>query len=280
MKDSTHIQRKKRSITEFISVRNLAFGLSGLIIIITGIYTALRCRPELITEYDAAYRPGSELKSNSWYWCQTPAGICYNLFIPEECDVEKTDIRIPLVVVFHGSTEKGISKDRYGRIFTNADAQKIFGPHGAAVLVPHARVEYFSDPHAYSRLIQNVVMKHTCIDKDRIAGYGFSQGAAFVQELAMYDCRLFRAVATGSSYYSASLMEIFKAARVRFYCALSKNDKGIYEQGLASAKALALLCPDSRYVEYETRGHFYIELKDKSGRGDETFAQWLSQALR
>ena len=254
--------------------------LSVLVCIIGLTYASLRVRPGLGTEYDPAYWPGTKLKADSWYWCLTPSGINYNLYIPQAVDRDDAKPCIPLIVVFHGSTGKTSAKDRLGRLFVTDEIQKKIDAKGAAVLVVQSRVEYFSDPHAYARLIKNVVMQHPCLDGKRIAGYGFSQGAAFVQELAMYDPGLFRAVASGSSYYSASLPELFRAARVRFYCATSRNDQGIYEQGHMTGRILSILCPSSRYVEYENRGHFFIEMHDKSGHGDETFVEWLAAELR
>ena len=241
---------------------------------------ALRYRPASKAEYDAAYWPDNKSRSGPWLWAMTPAGIDYNLYIPEGLDIEDPTVRIPMIVAFHGSTGKAAAKDRFGRLFTNPDVQKALDENGAAVLIVQSRLEYFSDPHAYARLVGNVALEHRCIDPARIAGYGFSQGAAFVQELAMYDPSLFRAVASGSSYYSASAGELFRAARVRFYCATSKNDQGIYEQGHLTGRALSLICPGSRYVEYDKRGHFFIEPRDRTGRGDETFLDWLSGALR
>jgi len=267
------ISMKKRTAS-------LITALIGLSLIFGALYAALRLRPPNVIEYDVAYWPDKKVKSGEWAWCMTPSGIIYNLYIPAAMDRDDAAPSIPLIVVFHGNGGKGTTKDRFGRLFTDAKIQKLIDGNGAAVLAVQSRVEYFSDPHAYARLIKNVAMEHHCIDKTRIAGYGFSQGAAFVQELAMYDCSLFKAVASGSSYYAASLPELFRAARVRFYCATSRNDKGIYEQGHRTGRLLAALCPDSRYVEYEKRGHFFIETADTSGKGDETFAAWLSKALR
>lgn len=247
---------------------------------IVALYAALRVRPAVKPEYDAAYWPEKKVQTGEWRFCLTPAGITYNLYIPSAMDREDAKASIPLIVVFHGSTEKAIAKDRYGRLFTDAKVQQKLDPNGAAILVLQSRVEYFSDPHSYARLVKNVVMEHRCIDKKRIAGYGFSQGAAFVHELSMYEPGLFRAAVTGSSYYTASPWQLLRAARARFYCALSRNDKGIYEQGLGTARGLAAICPKSRYVEYETRGHFFVEMRDKTGHGDETFVDWLASALR
>ncbi len=265
---------KRRTIVRLVAgVATAAFIFSCMCI-------ALRVRPANRLEYDPAYWPAKSLKMDAWYWGITPSGIIYNLYIPPAVDRDDVTERVPLIVCFHGNSGKALVKDRYGRLFTDPAVQARFSPSGVAVLAVQSRIEYFSDPHAYARLIKNVALQHRCIDPERIAGYGFSQGAAFVQELAMYDPSLFRAVASGSSYYSASLPELFRAARVRFWCATSRNDKGIYEQGHATGQILAALCPDSRYVEYTTRGHFFIEPSDTSGKGDETFTDWLVRALR
>ncbi len=252
--------------------------IGTLFVILAGIL-ALRLRPPVSIEYDPAYWPEKKLVMDGWHWGITPSGIIYNLYIPKELDVEGAEPSIPLIVCFHGNGGKASAKDRFGRIFTNPAIQARFGGTGAAVLIPQARIEYYSDPHAYARFIKNVIMQHSAIDAKRVAGYGFSQGAAFVQELAMYDPSLFKAAVSGSSYYTASIPELFRAARVRFWCATSRNDMGIYEQGHATGRILAAICPDSRYVEYEKRGHFQVEPQDRSGRGDETFIDWLVGAL-
>ena len=249
------------------------------------LYGALRFRPSRQVEYDAAFWPAKKVESGSWTWCVTHAGIVYNLYIPEGLDRDDATATIPLIVCFHGSTGKATSKDQLGRLFANERSQAALDPNGAAVLVPHSRIEYFSDPDGYARLIDNVILEHPCVDPDRVALYGFSQGAAFVHELAMRHPGLARAAATGSSYYSAGVFELFRGARVKFWSALSRNDAGIYEQGVRTARTLAFLCPDSRYVEYDRRGHFFIEPGDRSGSGaasehdGETFIEWLSEAL-
>jgi predicted peptidase len=259
--------------------RHSIIALATLAAVLALLFASMRIQPGIKAEYDPAYWPVKHLKTGEWDWCLTPGGINYSLYLPEEADRDGSGIRVPLVVVFHGSTEKGLAKDKYGRLFTTREMQKKLGPHGAAVLAVQSRVEYFSDPHAYARLIRNVGLQHQCIDPGRVAGYGFSQGAAFVQELAMYDPSLFRAVMSGSSYYSASITELWKAARVRFWCATSRDDKGIYEQGYMTGKILAMICPDSRYVEYGTRRHFFVEMQDKSGKETENAGDWLAQAL-
>ncbi len=260
--------------------RRCIFAAGAIVCFAIVCFGALRYRPSWKVEYDAAFWPDKKIDSGSWTWSVTYAGIAYNLFVPEALDVDGAAPTIPLIVCFHGSTGKATSKDRFGRLFTSAESQAALDPNGAAVLIPHSRVEYFSDPDGYARLIDNVIIEHPCIDRRRVALYGFSQGAAFAHELAMRHPGLVRAAATGSSYYAASAYELFRAARVRFWSALSKNDAGIYEQGVATARALARLCPDSRYVEYERRGHFFIEPGDTSGRGGETFIEWLAVALR
>lgn len=241
-------------------------------------FLSLRYRGQMNLTYDKAYWPSTRLKSGPWYWTLTPSGINYNLYIPELVNQENPEQKIPLIVVFHGNGEKARVKDKYGRLFITDEAQETLGGK-AAVLAVQSRVEYYSDPHAYERLIQNIAIEYPCIDSTRIAGWGFSQGAAFVQELAMYSPYLFKAVGSGSSYYSASPLELFKAARIRFWCATAKNDAGIYEQGSRTGKILSLICPESHYVEYEKRGHFYIELHDKPAKKSIRFIDWLAESL-
>jgi len=245
---------------------------------------ALRYRPAVSPEYDPAYWAKEEARSGDWLQGVTPAGIAYALYLPASLESPGESPEgggsVPLIAVFHGSNQKDVSRERFGSLFADPAAQAAFGPAGAAVLVPLSRTDYFSDPASYARFIENVALRHPAIDPRRIAGYGFSQGAAFVMELAMARPALFRAAAAGSSYYEASAAELFAAARVRFYCALSRDDKGIFEQGAFTAKLLSRICPDSRYVEYENRGHFPIGLRDTGPRGGETFIDWLAESLR
>ncbi len=251
----------------------------GILLAGVAFYASLRLQTPTPLAYDRAYWPSSTLVSDPWTWAITPAGINYSLYLPTGAKESKEEGIVPLIVVFHGNGEKALVKDRFGRLFAKQAVQERFGERGLAVLAVQSRVEYFSDPDAYTRLIMNVAIEHPVIDARRVALYGFSQGAAFVQELAMAHPSFYRAVVSGSSYYSASPKELFKAARVRFWCATSKNDKGIYEQGHATGQILALMCPDSRYVEYESRGHFYVEPQDRSGKGEETMLDWLVSAL-
>lgn len=270
-----------------IGRRKVVYTIVTAIIACVGVYAALRARPAPRLEYDNAFWPSNEVISGEWRWCTTPAGITYNLYIPTGMEGDELAPSIPLIVCFHGNGGKATAKDRFGRLFTDPGVQRRLDPRGAAVLVPQSRVEYFSDPAGYARLVENVILRHPAIDPRRVAAYGFSQGAAFAHEIAMAEPALFRAAATGSSYYRASLAELARGTRVRFYCALAKNDKGIYEQGVRTARALAFICPNSRYVEYEKRGHFFIEPEDKTGRraergaerGAERFVDWLADAL-
>lgn len=262
-----------------IGMRKMGCAIATALIVCVGTYATLRARPTPRLEYDNAFWPSDEVASGEWRWCTTPAGITYNLYIPTGMEGDGLAPSIPLIVCFHGNGGKATAKDRFGRLFTDPEVQRRLDPKGAAVLVPQSRVEYFSDPSGYARLVENVIIRHPAIDPRRVAAYGFSQGAAFAHEIAMAEPALFRAAATGSSYYRASLAELLRGTRVRFYCALAKNDKGIYEQGVWTARVLARICPDSRYVEYEKRGHFFIEPADKTGRRNELFVDWLAAAL-
>jgi predicted peptidase len=153
------------------------------------------------------------------------------------------------------------------------------GTKGCAVLVVLSRIDYHTDPPGTSRLIKNILLKYPCLDRTRTAGYGFSQGAAFVVQLAAYDPSLFKAVIAGSGYYEPSVMELIRSMPVCFYTAVSENDKGIFEPGSRTGRRLARLCRNSRYVQYKSRYHFWLELDDTSGRGDETVQSWLAAVM-
>ena len=77
-----------------------------------------------------------------------------------------------------------------------------------------------------------------------------------------------------------NLLELLSVLPVSFYFATSRNDAGIYEQGSATGKACALLCRNSRYVEYAERGHFWVLPDDSTGRGDESMRDWLCAVIR
>ena len=233
--------------------------------------------------FDAAYWWATGTDSdNSFVYEEVPAGFCYFLYIPGKYrnDKDNQEAKLPLIVTFHGSDEKGRAS-KYGRIFTDQSFQDRAGKNGAAVLSIMSRANYFTDPSSTSLLIQNICLKNECIDRSNIVAYGFSQGANFVVELACHEPRLFRAVVSGSGFYKMKTSELLTVLPIQFYFATSKNDSGIYEQGSETGKTCAKHCKNSRYVEYETRGHFFVELKDKTGRknkdgSEETFLDWIS----
>lgn len=242
----------------------------------------LYARKQLEFTFDAAYYWASDEKNSkgsidSWNYEKLPAGHSYYLYLPPEYreDKDNEDAKLPLIVVFHGSDEKGAALHKYGEPFVREDFQKKIYPKGAAVLVILSRVNYFTDPHSTSLLIQNIALRNKCIDQTNIIGWGFSQGAKFVVELACAEPRLFRAVISGSGFYHITLKELISVMPVCFYSAVSENDKGIFEQGCIVGRLCGKWCKNSRYVQYQNRGHFYVELKDKTGRGDETVMDWL-----
>ncbi|MBO4319378.1 MAG: hypothetical protein J5857_02800 [Treponema sp.] len=233
--------------------------------------------------FDAAYWWAEGTESDSGFiYEEVPAGFCYFLYIPEKYrkDKDNQDAKLPLIVTFHGSDEKGRAS-KYGRIFTDKSFQERAGKNGAAVLSIMSRANYFTDPASTSLLIQNICLKNECIDRTNIIAYGFSQGANFVVELACHEPRLFRGVVSGSGFYQMKTSELLTVLPIQFYFATSRNDSGIFEQGSPTGKLCAKHCRNSRYVEYETRGHFFVELKDKTGRknkdgSEETFLDWIS----
>ena len=258
----------------------------AIIAALFGVKKYLYSRKPLELMFDAAYYFSEEAsKSGIWSYEKSYSGHQYYLYLPPQYreDNDNVEAKLPLIVVFHGSDEKG-QAFKYGRIFTGQDFQEKIYPKGAAVLLMFSRVNYFTDPHGTSLLIQNVCLKNKCIDKENIIAYGFSQGAKFAAELACAQPRLLKAVVSGSGFYQMSFWEILRVLPIRFYWANSEDDKGIFEQGMPTGRRVARFCKDSRYVQYQTRHHFYVELKDKTGLrdkggGEETFMDWLCEAV-
>ena len=244
-------------------------------------------RKPLNFSVDAAYYwPVEKVDVNEWKYEELPAGYKTYFYLPEKyrSDRDNESARLPLVVVFHGSDEKWSSLSKYGKGFVTDAFQKRIYPEGTAVLVVLSRANYFTDPHSMSLLIQNVCIRNPCIDRAKIIGYGFSQGAKFVVELACHEPRLFMAVISGSGFYQMKLRELVTVLPVRFYFATSEDDKGIFEQGSATGRLCAKWCLNSRYVEYKTRRHFWVEFQDKTGRKnkdgtDESFLDWLAAVV-
>ena len=246
----------------------------------------LYSRRPLDLTFDAAYYFSEESSASGvWKYEKSYSGHQYYLYLPQEYREASDDqsSKLPLIVAFHGSDEKGKAFN-YGRIFTAKDFQKKIYPKGAAVLLIFSRINYFTDPHGTALLIKNVCIKNKCLDPTNIVGYGFSQGAKFVAEMACTEPSLFRAVVSGSGFYQMSPKEILRVLPIQFYWANSEDDKGIFEQGMPTGRRVARFCKNSRYVQYKTRHHFYVELKDKSGRknkdgSDETFMDWLCSVV-
>ena len=268
----------KRKITVSLCLCITLILAAGLLLYGRSLYK----RKPMDFNYDPAYwwAKGSEVES-TWKYEEVPSGFCYFLYLPEKYldDKDNQDAKLPLIVTFHGSDEKGRAT-KYGRLFLNKEFQSRAGKNGAAVLSIMSRANYFTDPSSTSLLIQNICLKNECIDRTNIVAYGFSQGAAFVVEMACHDPRLFRGVVSGSGFYQMKTSELLTVLPIQFYFATSKNDSGIYEQGSETGKTCAKHCVNSRYVEYESRGHFFVELKDKTGRknkdgSEETFLDWI-----
>ena len=248
--------------------------------------SCLYSRRPLDLAFDAAYYFSEEASASGvWKYEKSYSGHQYYLYLPPEYrdDNDNPEAKLPLIVAFHGSDEKGKAFN-YGRIFTGEDFQKKIHPKGAAVLLIFSRINYFTDPHGTALLIKNVCIKNKCLDPTNIVGYGFSQGAKFAAEMACAEPELFRAVVSGSGFYQMSAKEILRVLPIQFYWANSEDDKGIFEQGMPTGRRVARFCKNSRYVQYQTRHHFYVELKDKTGRknkdgGDETFMDWLCSVV-
>lgn len=268
--------------------KKIACAAVAVIVIVAALYDIknLYTRKPLELTFDAAYYFSEESsKSGAWAYEKSYSGHQYYLYLPPEYreDSDNSEAKLPLIVAFHGSDEKG-QAFKYGRIFTDQNFQEKIYPKGAAVLLIFSRINYFTDPHGTGLLIQNVCIKNKCIDKEKIVAYGFSQGAKFSAELACAEPRLFKAVVSGSGFYKMNFWEIVSVLPIRFYWANSEDDKGIFEQGMPTGRRVARFCKDSRYVQYQTRHHFYVELKDKTGRlnkdgSEETFMDWLCEAV-
>lgn len=247
---------------------------------------SLYSRRPLDLAFDAAYYFSEESSASGvWKYEKSYSGHQYYLYLPPQyrTDNDDPEAKLPLIVVFHGCDEKG-QAFKYGRIFTGEDFQKKIHPKGAAVLLIFSRINYFTDPHGTALLIKNVCIKNKCLDPTNIVGYGFSQGAKFAAEMACAEPSLFRALVSGSGFYQMSAAEIFRVLPIQFYWANSEDDKGIFEQGMPTGRRVARFCKNSRYVQYQSRHHFYVELKDKTGRlnkdgSDETFMDWLCSVV-
>ncbi len=263
--------------------------VATIIVVAAALFAAKKClysRRPLDLTFDAAYYFSEEASASGvWKYEKSFSGHQYYLYLPPEYrdDNDNPEAKLPLIVVFHGSDEKG-QAFKYGRIFTAEDFQKKIHPKGAAVLLIFSRINYFTDPRGTALLVKNVCIKNKCIDPTNIVGYGFSQGAKFVAEMACAEPELFRAVVSGSGFYQMTPKEILRVLPIQFYWANSEDDKGIFEQGMPTGRRVARFCKNSRYVQYQTRHHFYVELKDKSGRknkdgSDETFMDWLCSVV-
>ena len=232
---------------------------------------------DLVFEPDY-YWPEEKSDAGKWKFRKTYAGYDYFLYLPPQYkdDQHNAEAKLPLFVLFHGSYDKGIALGRYGRMFAGQEVQSI---RPCAVLVLLARVGYYSDCHDTSMLIQNVLMQNECIDKTSIIAYGHSQGAYYAVKMACYQRELFKAVISGSGYYTVTKKELLKLLPVQFWFGLSENDKGIYEQGCKTGPLLEKYCKNSVYALYKNRGHFYVELKDVAPQSGVAFIDWLNSVL-
>ena len=244
---------------------------------------ALYTRKKLELTSDATYYWTKESQTRgSWTYESSPSGYQYYLYIPEKYqnDRDNEEAKLPLIVVFHGSDEPGASYAKYGTMLAREKLQSRISPNGSAILALHSRINYFTDPHSTSLLIQNICLKNRCIDPTNIIGYGFSQGAKFVVELACYDPALFRGVVSGSGFHQMTFSELIRTLPIQFYWANSEDDSGIFEQGCISGRKVGKFCKNSRYVQYKNRHHFFVELNDTTGRlnpdgTEETFVDWI-----
>ncbi len=275
----TALYRKESTVKRIHPPKALQFLVCTIAVILfcIAVLCKLYHRSPLELCSDPAYQTALQSEQGeTWLHEVLATGHSYYLYLPEALrDCKEPDVKIPLIVAFHGSQGKSGAVRKMGQRFISPEFQERVSPAGAAVLVMQSRIDYFTDPHSMSLLIQNVVLKNKCIDKTNIIAFGFSQGAKFAVELACTEPRLFRAVISGSGFYQISFRELLSVLPVSFYSALSENDKGIFEQGVQTGRLCGMFCRNSRYVQYKERYHFCIELYDKTGRNEETMEDWL-----
>ena len=153
--------------------------LASVVVAAAALFAAKNClysRRPLDLTFDAAYYFSEESSASGvWAYEKSFSGHQYYLYLPQEYREasDEQSAKLPLIVAFHGSDEKG-QAFKYGRIFTGEDFQKKIYPKGAAVLLIFSRINYFTDPHGTALLIKNVCIKNKCLDPTNIVGYGFS----------------------------------------------------------------------------------------------------------
>ena len=236
-------------------------------------------RKDLPLNFDSDYYWAVKTFDDSlWFYEKVPAGFEYYLYIPPEFrnDRHNEAAKLPLIITFHGSGNKGIARGRFGRMFIDPKIQNI---KKCAVLVLLSRGDYYSNCCDTSLVIQNILLKNECIDRKRVIGYGHSQGAEFVVKLACFEPGLFKAVISGSGYYQPSFLELLCLRPIRFYWKISKYDKGIYEQGYKTGRLLKRFCKDSVNIELDSREHCWVELDDLIPGTDMTFLDWFKSVV-
>lgn len=239
----------------------------------------LRVRKEFKLNFDADYYWTEKTYDDSvWFYEKVPAGFEYYLYIPPEFrkDRHNAEAKLPLIVAFHGSSSKYVSRGRFGRMLIDSKLQDV---HKSAVLVLLSRGQYYSNCQDTSLMIQNLLMKNECIDRKNIIGFGHSQGAEFVVKLACFEPGLFKAVISGSGYYQPSFLELLRIMPIRFYWKISKYDKGIYEQGYKTGRTLKRFCKDSVNIELESMEHCWVELNDVVPESNLTFLEWYKKVV-
>ncbi|MCQ2611495.1 MAG: hypothetical protein MJ169_07065 [Treponema sp.] len=234
---------------------------------------------ELDLTYDTDYYYTVDSKPfGQWKYEKLLAGYSYYLYLPPEARGNENDesLKIPLIVTFHGSCSKGSNYSRYGTMFINSKIQNI---RHCAVLVLNARGEYYYNLEDTALVIENLLMRNLCLDKTNVIGFGHSQGAYFVSRLSFYKPELFCAVISGSGYYQPTFLELLKCRHVNYWWGNSQNDLGIYEQGHPTGLKIRRWCKNSFYAEYESRGHFWVELNDVCPGTDVTFLDWFKSVV-
>ena len=98
----------------------IIFYLFGILTFLTILTIKFYTRPKQNFTFDAAYYwTINQYQDKLWLYEELPSGHKYHLYLPEKFKNNKNceQAKLPLIVVFHGSDEKGKALSKYGRIF-------------------------------------------------------------------------------------------------------------------------------------------------------------------
>jgi len=264
--------------------KKAAFAAAILIALVLSFFLIIRMRHPAAITPDADFEVISQEPMGGWIKYRTKSEYQYYLYTPEKSVLQGDPAALnqkrgyPLLVMLHGSMGKYTSLATMGEPMVIPEVQRRLG--GAFVLVLMSKDDYFTKPEPYAALIKSVVAANPKIDPGRIVLFGFSQGAAFTFELALYEPGLFRGAISSSGYYQVSPVEAIRLAPIAWYVTASRNDPVIYEASRATGRLLRLFSGNARYKEYEERGHFRASMSDEIDSSGTTLLHWLGDVLK